>query len=128
MGFPFLTLLTHTEVKKLSRDSSNSQRAPQISTERLHQHEEYPMEGTSSHVLGDKASITKLHSKAFKNIVRVEDYFLNQFLLAATSFFPLTFVSLSNATFKVYYIVEYYFFINLFVSNGVRIQCKIKHH
>lgn len=28
------------------------------------------MEGTLSGVLGDKASITKLHSKVFKNILR----------------------------------------------------------
>jgi len=68
------------------------------------------MEGTLSDVLGDKASASKLHSKVFKNIKRVGNYFLNQFLLAATSFIPLTFVSLSNATLKIYYIVQYFFY------------------
>lgn len=88
MGFPFLSLLTHTEVKKLNGDSSSRGHLQFLL--RLHQHEEYPMEGI---LLGDKAR----HSK------RVGDVFLDQFLPAATSF--LTFVSLSSATFKVHYIV-----------------------
>lgn len=116
MGFPFLSLLTHTGVKKLNEDSSSKGHLQFLL--RLYQHVEYLMEGILWK--GDKANIAKLHLKTFLESWRG---FLRLAPTYSKKFFD---ICLSSATFKVYYIIQYYFFINFGIS-GIRVQCEIKH-